>query len=54
MRSPMNSMVPFSGSMTPEMVFRMVVLPAPLAPRMVTMSASSTSRETPLMAMMGP
>ena len=54
MRRPMNSMVPFSGSMMEDRVFKMVVLPAPLAPRMVTTAPSSMSKETPLIAMMGP
>jgi hypothetical protein len=40
--------------MTPEMVFRMVVLPAPLAPRMVTMPPSGTLKLTPRKAMTGP
>jgi hypothetical protein len=31
MFSPLNSTLPLRGSMMPEMVFRIVVLPAPLA-----------------------
>jgi hypothetical protein len=36
MFSPPYMICPFSGSMTPEMVFISVVLPAPLAPSTVT------------------
>ena len=45
---------PFCGSMTPQAVLSTVVLPAPLAPRMVTMLPVGTSNETPRMAMIGP
>ena len=38
----------------PEMVFRVVDLPAPLAPMRVTVSPWCTSKETPLMAWMLP
>ena len=38
----------------PEMVFRMVDLPAPFAPMSVTTSPSLTSKETPLTAWMLP
>ena len=51
---PSNSTLPFCGSMTPLTVFSTVVLPAPLAPRMVTMLPSATSNETPRIAMIGP
>jgi hypothetical protein len=51
---PANVTVPFCGSITPDTVLRMVVLPAPLAPRMVTMAPSGTAKLTPRMAMMGP
>ena len=40
--------------MTPHTVFSTVVLPAPLAPRMVTMLPLGTSNETPRIAMIGP
>ena len=46
--------VPFCGSITPDTVLRMVVFPAPLAPRMVTMDPRGTSKLTPRMAMTGP
>ena len=36
------------------MVFRMVVLPAPLAPSTVTILPSGTLRLTPRIAMIGP
>src|SRR5262245_58939718 len=45
---------PFCGSITPDTVLRMVVLPAPLAPRMVTIVPRGTAKLTPRMAMMGP
>ena len=51
---PSSSIVPFCGSSTPEMVLRMVVLPAPLAPSTVTISPCGTSRLTPRTAMMRP
>ena len=51
---PSKTTLPFCGSMTPQMVFRTVVLPAPLAPRIVTMPPCGTSNETPRMAMIGP
>ena len=44
---PSNSMLPFCGSSTPEMVLSTVVLPAPLAPSTVTISPRGTSRLTP-------
>ena len=47
-------MVPFCGSMIPEMVRRMVDLPAPLAPSTVTIEPSGTVRLTPRMAFTGP
>ena len=46
--------LPFCGSITPEMVFSTVVFPAPLAPRIVTMSPCGTSKDTPRIAMIGP
>jgi hypothetical protein len=36
--------------MIPEIVLRVVVLPAPLAPMSVTISPSSTASDTPLRA----
>ena len=51
---PSNATLPFCGSMTPQTVFSTVVLPAPLAPRMVTMLPCGTSKQTPRMAMIGP
>ena len=41
-------------SHVPEMVFRTVVLPAPLAPSSVTMRPRGTSSEMPRIAMIGP
>ena len=51
---PSNSMLPRRGSMIPEMVFRMVVLPAPLEPSTVAIWPRMTSRLTPRMALIGP
>ena len=45
MSSPAKAAKPFSGS-TPMMALSSVVLPAPLAPMMVTISLSPTSSET--------
>ncbi len=52
MRWPSNSMVPrvtspSSVESKPEMALRVVVLPAPLAPKRVTIWPSSTASETP-------
>ena len=52
--SPSNQTVPFCGSMIPEIVFRIVVLPAPLAPSTVTIDPRRTSRLTPRIACTGP
>ncbi len=54
MSRPLNSTVPLRGSMMPEMVFRMVLLPAPLLPSTVAIRPGSTCRLTPRMALMGP
>ncbi len=54
MGSPLNSTLPLRGSMIPEMVFRMVVLPAPLLPSTVAICPFCTCRLTPRMALMGP
>ena len=51
---PMNSIEPFCGSRMPEIVFSTVVLPAPLAPKSVTMRPRGTSSEMPRIAMIGP
>ena len=49
------STVPLRGSMMPEMVFRIVDLPAPLAPSTVAISAlRDTRRLTPRIARIGP
>ncbi len=40
--------------MIPEMVFRIVLLPAPLAPSTVTILPSGTERVTPRSACTGP
>ena len=48
--SPSKRIDPALSGRTPEMVFNVVVLPAPLAPISVTISPSSTVRETPLIA----
>jgi len=48
--SPTNSMVPLVGWSCPEMVFRVVDLPAPFAPMSVTISPSWTSTLMPLSA----
>ena len=52
-RWPMNSMppsvtLPSSVLRSPEMAFRVVVLPAPLAPRRATICPSATSSDSPL------
>jgi len=51
---PAKLTVPFCGSMTPETVLRIVLLPAPLAPRIVTTVPSGTVKLMPRMAMIGP
>ena len=45
---------PRRGSMMPEMVLRMVLLPAPLDPSTVAIRPRLTCRLTPRMALMGP
>ena len=52
--SPLNSTLPRRGSMIPEIVFRIVVLPAPLEPSTVAISPGATSRLTPRIALIGP
>jgi hypothetical protein len=54
MFSPLNSTVPLRGSMMPEIVLRIVVLPAPLLPSTVTMRPLATLRLTPRIALIGP
>ena len=51
---PWNVTLPFCGSMTPDTVLKIVVLPAPLAPRIVTMPLLGTVKLTPRIAMIGP
>ena len=46
--------LPFSVSITPEMFFIKVVLPAPLAPKTETIEPFLTSKETPFRAIIGP
>src|SRR3990172_4518471 len=53
-RSSSRRMRPCRGRSSPRTVFRVVVLPAPLAPIMVTISPRSTRREIPLRAWMFP
>ena len=57
MRSPMNSIEPSVTSPSscfnrPDMAFRVVLFPAPLAPSSATMPPSGTSMETPLITRM--
>src|SRR5215207_5037674 len=47
-------MLPLRGSMMPLMVFKMVVLPAPLEPSTVAISPRRTCRLTPRIALIGP
>ena len=54
MSAPANSTLPFRGSMIPEIVFRIVDLPAPFAPSTVPMRPFSTARLTPRIARIGP
>ena len=53
-RVPLNVIAPVRGRSRPEMVRRVVDLPAPLEPMSVTISPSLTTRETPLTAAMLP
>ena len=53
-RLPSNVIVPVFGRNKPETVRSVVVLPAPFAPRSVTISPSSTSKLTPRKASMPP
>src|SRR5262249_12646781 len=47
-------MVPWVGWSSPEIVLSVVVLPAPLLPRIVTISPCPTSSPTPLSALISP
>ena len=51
---PMKVMEPVREWSRPETVWRVVVLPAPLAPMRVTISPSSTWKDTSLTAWMAP
>ncbi len=53
-RSPWNVIVPAVGRFRPEIVLRVVVLPAPLPPISVTISPSSTRSSIPLTASIPP
>jgi hypothetical protein len=50
MSRPPNRTRPADSGRSPEIVFKVVDLPAPLAPISVTISPSSTSTDTPLSA----
>ena len=54
MSLPSNSTVPWRGCSRPRIVRSVVVLPAPLAPRRVTISPLRTSSEMPWRAWMLP
>ncbi len=54
MGRPAKATLPFCGSSAPHTERSTVVLPAPLAPRMVTICPSLTSKLTPRMAVIGP
>src|SRR5574340_666831 len=54
MSSPSKVSLPRVGSSTPEIVFRIVLLPAPLLPSTVAISPRRTSRLTPRIALIGP
>ena len=50
MLAPSNVMSPLETGRRPDMVLRIVVLPAPFAPISVTISPWFTTTETPLIA----
>jgi hypothetical protein len=52
--TPSNSTLPTFGWSSPEIVLRVVVLPAPLAPMSVTISPGSTSMLIPRSAWIAP
>ncbi len=54
MLSPLKEIMPMRGFNSPDTVFSVVDLPAPLAPISVTISPSLTSKDMPLMACMEP
>ena len=54
MSLPLNLTVPARTGRSPEIVFIVVVLPAPLAPMRVTISPSSTVKEMSRIASMRP
>ena len=54
MSSPRKTMRPERTLFTPEMHMSVDVLPAPLAPMMVTISPSFTSSEMPFRTSIGP
>ena len=54
MLRPRNSMSPEATGWVPVIAFKVVVLPAPLAPIRLTSSPSRTSNEIPLTAWMPP
>src|SRR3954468_17858845 len=51
---PLSRISPLRRRITPMMDFRVVVLPAPLRPRSVTVSPSRTSRSTPCSTWLSP
>ena len=53
-RRPANSTSPDQAGMMPEIALSSVLLPAPFAPTMVTISASPTVRSTPCSTSMRP
>ena len=54
MRSPSKRISPPAGASRPEMVRRVVVLPAPFVPTSATISAAATCSVTPRSAWTGP
>ena len=54
MSCPSNTIVPAVGCNNPEIAFKVVVLPAPLAPIKATSWPLPTVREMPLSAITGP
>src|SRR2546430_330535 len=54
MRRPRNETLPSVGRVSPEIVRKIVVFPAPLAPIKVTISPAATSMDTPRTASIPP
>ncbi len=54
MSRPSKMILPADNGRTPEIAFKVVVLPAPLAPMSVTISPSSTVNDRPFSAAMRP